>query len=126
MQCSVAAGSEGATGKGAKNPLMASLLNDRLFSPAPVKGVGEKEKRNLKQVKFDGEVVKVKCERSKDKRLRQKQQCNYLFLANYDYSDVYRHIQESYWFIDLNSLTYGLVLAYGKVITLRRKRRQLQ
>lgn len=53
MQCSVAAGCNGATGKGAKNPLVVSLLNDRLFSPAPVKGGGEEEKKDLKQVKND-------------------------------------------------------------------------
>ncbi len=53
MQCSVAAGCNGATGKGAKNPLVVGLLNDRLFSPAPVKGGGEEEKKDLKQVKID-------------------------------------------------------------------------
>lgn len=45
MQCSVAVGCNGATGKVAKNPLVVGLLNDRLFSPAPVKGGGEKEKK---------------------------------------------------------------------------------
>lgn len=54
MQCSVATGCNGATGKGAKNPLMVGLLNDRLFSPAPAKGEGEEEKKDLKQVKIYG------------------------------------------------------------------------
>lgn len=53
MQCSVAAGCNGATGKGAKNPLVVTLLNDRLFSPVPVK-VEVKKKKDLKQVKIYG------------------------------------------------------------------------
>lgn len=44
MQCSVAAGCNGAIGKGAKNPLVVGLFNDRLFSPAPVKAEVKKEK----------------------------------------------------------------------------------
>lgn len=44
MQCSVAAGSSGTTGEGAKNPLVVGFLNDRLFSPATVRGGGEEEK----------------------------------------------------------------------------------
>lgn len=69
MQCSVAAGCNGATGKGAKNPLVVSLFNDRLFSPAPVKGGGEEEKRLE-----TGKDWSSKAERSKEKRMRQKQQ----------------------------------------------------
>lgn len=47
MQCSVAAGCNGATGKVAKNPLVVGLLNDRLFSPAPVKVEVKKKKKTL-------------------------------------------------------------------------------
>lgn len=45
MQRSVAAGCIGATGKGAKNPLVVGLLNDRLFNPAPVKKKVEVKKK---------------------------------------------------------------------------------
>lgn len=54
MQRSVAAGCNGATGKGAKNPLVVGLLNDRLFSPARVRGGSEEERTDLNQVKMDG------------------------------------------------------------------------
>ena len=44
-QSSVAAGSSGTTGEGAKNPLVVGFLNDRLFSPATARGGGEEEEK---------------------------------------------------------------------------------
>lgn len=58
------------TGKGAKNPLVVSLLNDRVFSPAPAKDGGEEEK-DLKQIKTD----RFELNKAKKQRVKQKQLC---------------------------------------------------
>ena len=72
MQFSVAAGCKGATGKGAKNPLVVGLLNDRLFSPVTVRVEVEVERKrkDLKKVKIDGLRGRAK-QRKKGKRQKQ-------------------------------------------------------
>ena len=83
---------------------MVGLINDRLFSPAPVKGGGEEEK-TLKTV----ENRWIRGKRSKEQVVRGKTvlyYLNLLFMTTCIATDFLRYIQQSNKFVGLDGLIY--------------------